>query len=81
MQRAWSKQHIYPEKTALLQLVQARRTLGVSDPRDMVFAYIGFAADGDVFVVDYSKTFAQVFTDFATHMAERHGFVTLLDLV
>jgi hypothetical protein len=53
----------------------------VSDPRDMVFAYIGFAADGDVFVVDYSKTFAQVFTDFATHMAERHGFVTLLDLV
>jgi hypothetical protein len=42
----------------------------VSDPRDLVFAHIGFAADGDVFVVDDSKTFAQVFTDFATHTAE-----------
>jgi hypothetical protein len=81
MQRAWSKQHIYPEKTALVQLVQARRAFGVSDLRDMVFAHIEFAANGDVFVVGYSKTFAQVFADFAAQMAERHGFVMLLDLV
>jgi hypothetical protein len=39
-------------ETALLQLV--------SDPRDMAFAHIEFAANGDVFVVGYSKTFAQV---------------------
>ena len=53
----------------------------MSDLRDMVFAHIEFAANGDVFVVGYSKTFAQVFADFAAQMAERHGFVMLLDLV
>jgi hypothetical protein len=54
MQQYWSKQHLYPEKTALLQLVQARRALGVSDQRDMILTHSGFAANGDVFVVDYS---------------------------
>jgi hypothetical protein len=47
----------------------------------MVFAHIEFAADRDVFVVGYSKKFAQIFADFATHTAGRHGFVMLLDLM
>jgi hypothetical protein len=47
----------------------------------MVFAHVGFAADGAGFTVDYSKSCAQVFIDFAIHTAEMNGFIALLDLV
>jgi hypothetical protein len=83
MQRAWADYHDTRKKITMLELLQARRGLGVSDPRDMVYAHVGFAADGqhEDLVVDYSKSYIQVYTDFARYIAKKHGLAALLDLV
>jgi len=47
----------------LLSLLLARRGLGVTDTRHMVFAHLGFATDGQKFVDEYAKTCAQVYED------------------
>ena len=49
----------------------------------MVFAHVGFAADGqhDDLKVDYSKTSMQVFTDCAQYLAYKHGIGTLVACV
>ncbi|KAF2812658.1 HET-domain-containing protein [Mytilinidion resinicola] len=51
----------------LIDLLLARRGLGVTDPRDMVFAHLGFATDGQLWTtgMDYSKTVSQLFLDVA----------------
>jgi hypothetical protein len=82
MQQAWKDHHITHQKTAMVQLIRARRGLSVSDPRDMVFAHVGFAVDGEDedLAVDYSKTTVEVFTDFAKYIA-KYGLAILLNFV
>lgn len=83
MHGAWQDYSIARTKTEILRLVQARRGLGVSDPRDMVFADVGFASDGDDehLTVDYLKTLLEIFSDFARYVVHKYGFSTLLELV
>ncbi|OCL14347.1 hypothetical protein AOQ84DRAFT_371366 [Glonium stellatum] len=60
-------------------LLQARRGSAASDPRDMVFAHVGFATDtkcSDI-RVDYSKITVEVFTDCARYLAKKNGFITI----
>jgi len=59
-------------------MLQARRSLGITDPRDMIYAHVGFASDGRKFVVDYSKTCAQVFEKFALYIAKNEGLYILM---
>jgi hypothetical protein len=47
----------------------------------MVLRTLNLPLMGMSLLLAISKTFAQVFADFAAQMAERHGFVMLLDLV
>jgi hypothetical protein len=69
-----------PPSNTMIELLKARRGLGVSDPRDMVFAHVGFAADGqhEDLIVDYSKTCVQVYRDFARYSAKKNGLANLL---
>jgi hypothetical protein len=65
----------------MLDLLRARRGLGVTDPRDMIYAHVGFASDSqehESMIVNYSKASAQVYEDFAQYVAEKHGIHTLL---
>lgn len=49
---------------------------------DMIFAHVGFASDGhNYFVVDYSRTLEQVYTDFALLFVRRGGWGAWLDKV
>ncbi|KAN0110739.1 HET domain containing protein [Hyaloscypha variabilis] len=68
---------------SMLELVKARRGLGVTDPRDMIFAHVGFALDSghENLKVDYSKTTQEVYVDFALFVIEKHGWGTLLENV
>ncbi|PMD30442.1 HET-domain-containing protein, partial [Hyaloscypha variabilis F] len=68
---------------SMLELVKARRGLGVTDPRDMIFAHVGFASDSEHenLKVDYSKTTQEVYVDFALFVMEKHGWGTLLENV
>ncbi|KAF7932020.1 uncharacterized protein EAE97_009041 [Botrytis byssoidea] len=59
----------------LINLLTARRGLGVSDPRDMVFAHNGIVQtssyqtflEAEEIAIDYSKSVEKVFTDLACH--------------
>ncbi|KAE8447289.1 hypothetical protein EG329_010847 [Mollisiaceae sp. DMI_Dod_QoI] len=53
----------------MMTLVSSRRGLGVTDPRDMIFAHTGFASDGDskLLQIDYTKKWEDVYTNFALH--------------
>jgi len=66
---------------SMLELLQARRSLGVTDPRDMVYAHIGLANDGRGIEVDYSKTCAEIYVDFACRIIKSEGPCTLLSHV
>jgi hypothetical protein len=59
----------------MLELLKARRGMGVSDPRDMVFAHVSFATDGqdEGLVIDYSKSYEQVYEECARWLARKHG--------
>jgi hypothetical protein len=83
MQAAWDGHHETGKKNNMMELLQARRGLGVSDPRDMVFAHVGFADDGwhEALAVDYSKTCAQVYTDFARYLDKKYGRLDLLERI
>jgi hypothetical protein len=63
------------------ELLQARRGMGVSDWRDMIFAHVGFASDVQHkdLQVDYSKDYKLVYKDFARYLAKYYGFATLLE--
>lgn len=47
----------------LLSPLLARRGLGVTDTRHMVFVHVGFATGGQKFVAKYTKTCSQVYED------------------
>jgi hypothetical protein len=61
----------------LLNMLLDRRGLGATDPRDMVFAHMGIAADrnqwGDAVQVDYRKSCAQVYEDVARYLLSTVG--------
>jgi hypothetical protein len=74
MHQAWESYQVSQKATSeqsgrqsfqisMLELVSARRGLSVTDPRDMVFAHVGFASDRgkEGVEVDYSKTCKQVY--------------------
>jgi len=71
----------YPNSMA--ELLLSRRGLGVTDPRDMIFAHVGFASDGqhEDLTVDYSKTTIQIFEGSARYIAKMYGLSALLECV
>ncbi|PMD67166.1 HET-domain-containing protein [Hyaloscypha bicolor E] len=60
------------ESLTMLELLRARRGLGVTDPKDMIFAHLGFASDGQELgpKVNYSMSCAEVFHSFARSMID-----------
>jgi hypothetical protein len=56
-----------PQDDLLLNAMIYRRGLGVSDPKDMVYAHWGLASNEtkDFIVVDYNKSCAEVYEDIA----------------
>lgn len=77
-----SAERQYPGNS-MLELVTARMSLGVSDPRGMIFAHMGFASDGQDprLEVDYPKECKQVYINFALFIKDRVGWGTLLEIV
>ncbi|KAH8822051.1 heterokaryon incompatibility protein-domain-containing protein [Xylogone sp. PMI_703] len=73
----------YARRNELLDLLEARRGTGVTDPRDMIFAHLGFASDsrqGDL-RVDYSMTDVQLYTTCARYLVKEYGIPTVLRCV
>jgi hypothetical protein len=66
---------------SLVQLLQARRGMGASDPRDIVYAHLGMASSPDgkplsesrYLAVDYKRSICQVYTDVARYILEAQG--------
>ncbi|CZR67932.1 uncharacterized protein PAC_17831 [Phialocephala subalpina] len=57
-------------RITLLDILKARRGLGVSDPRDMAYAHLGMSepsARSDI-IINYSKSKAQVYEDVARYI-------------
>ncbi|KAE9379675.1 hypothetical protein N431DRAFT_460923 [Stipitochalara longipes BDJ] len=63
----------------MLNLLRARRGLGVIDPKDMIFAHIGFASDGPDLgrLVNYSMSCAETYYFFARYMIDNGWHVQL----
>jgi hypothetical protein len=67
---------------SLLDVLEARRGLGVFDPRDMLFAHLGMVGSSvdetpdetALLEIDYGKTHVQVYEDLAKYLFERIGF-------
>ena len=68
---------------SMAELLMSRRGLGITDPRDMIFAHVGFASDGqhEDLTVDYSKTTIQTFEGSAQYIAKLYGLSALLECV
>lgn len=67
---------------SLLRILEARRGLGVSDPRDMLFAHLGTlshiegseeARNKGLICVDYGKTVAEVYQDIVRYFVQATG--------
>ncbi|KAL1650874.1 hypothetical protein SLS58_000993 [Diplodia intermedia] len=69
---------------SLWNLVRDVRACRASDPRDKIFAVLGLANDADharrPFAPDYSKTVAETYLDFATHLVSESK-ASLADVV
>jgi hypothetical protein len=63
---------------SIVELVLRFRSSEATDPRDLVYALLCLAHDGDTISVDYNKSEMQVFADFVSTRIERQG---LLDLI
>ena len=92
MQEAWNAHHDSDRKlvskkaisdNTLLELLKARRGLGASDPRDMIFAHTNIASDGghEDMTIDYTKTCAHIYTRFARYILKEYGLNDLLNCV
>ena len=57
----------------MIDLLGARRGLGVKFAKDMIFAHLGFASDGAELTerINYSMTWAQVYHAFARYMIDK----------
>jgi hypothetical protein len=73
------------EGISLLELLELRRGLAVSDARDMIYAHLGLACDPIIrrggFKVDYRKTCVQVFIDTAKYHIEQNKDYRVLSYV
>ncbi|KAK1758750.1 heterokaryon incompatibility protein-domain-containing protein [Echria macrotheca] len=62
----------HDDSRSLLQLLQARRGMGATDPRDMIFAHLGIASlppgHAPYPVVDYTKSVSEVYLDVALYL-------------
>lgn len=67
-----------PQKQTLLRLLQLRRGLGATDPRDMVFAQISIAYDKYTIRTDYTRECFEIYNDFATNQILKDGTYKLL---
>jgi hypothetical protein len=65
------------------ELVISRQGLGATDPRDFLFSHAGFASDAPnpMITVDYNKSCAQVYSDFARYEIEKSGNFNILSRV
>ena len=61
----------------LLNLLLSRRGLGATNPKDMIFAHMGIAADrqawGDLIKVDYRKSCPEVYEDAGRYLIDTVG--------
>lgn len=65
-------------KRNLLELLKARRGMGATDPRDVVYAHLGIAtnpSDGwkEFVKVDYGRTVGEVYWDVGRYVIEKHS--------
>jgi hypothetical protein len=75
------REHPGSRNSVTLLSLHSTRVLGVSDPRDMLFAHLGLAADGKNFLADYKKTCSQVYEDFAQYLMKTSSSYELLSFV
>ena len=71
------------DRPSLGQVVAARRGSGASNPRDMIYAFLGVASealDQDL-VVDYRKPCVDLYIDFARYAIEEYDNPRLLSFV
>jgi hypothetical protein len=74
---------------SLLQLLSSRRGIGVSDPRDILFAHIGVSGlaeqkdnnHQELIRVDYGQECSQVYEKIAKYFIEKHNDFRVLSHV
>ena len=73
------------EGNSLLDLLSLRRDMGVSDPRDMIYAHLGIAADCLTknlrLEVDYQKSYSDICTNIAVYFLEVYNDYRVLTYV
>lgn len=65
---------------SMFDLLKARRGCGVTDPRDMIFAHVGFASNRGV-DADYMLTAEELFEDITRRFITSEGLHEILSLV
>ncbi|OCK79122.1 HET-domain-containing protein [Lepidopterella palustris CBS 459.81] len=75
----WFDLHHFQKKRSLWYLVGNLSRLKASNPRDLVYALLGLAADAEQLqiTIDYSKTVNDVFIEVATLLLRSHGLKLL----
>lgn len=71
------------DRPGLSQVVAARQGSGASDPRDMIYAFLGFASealDQDL-AIDYGKPCVDIYIDFARYAIKEYDNPKLLSFV
>jgi len=65
---------------SIMSLLPARRGLGVTNPKDMIYAHLSFAAGDhdESLVVDYSKSCAEIYEEFAYRELEYSSGIDIL---
>jgi hypothetical protein len=65
----------------MLDLLRARRGLGATDPKDTIFAYLGFASNEEDLkrLINYSMSRAEVYPSAAHWLSDRMLFSELDD--
>ena len=57
----------------MIDILLSRKGLGVTEPSDMLYAHKGLASDAGHLEVDYSKSCAGLYADFAFHGMIKHS--------
>ncbi|KAH6667815.1 heterokaryon incompatibility protein-domain-containing protein [Halenospora varia] len=70
-------------KITILDVLQARRGLGITDPKDMIYAHLGISESQlkSHITIDYSKSKAQVYEEAARYIDSNSDFFSILTLV
>ncbi|KUJ16504.1 HET-domain-containing protein [Mollisia scopiformis] len=71
------------QPATMLDILEARRGLGVTDPRDMVYAHLGMAEPSvrSGIDVDYSKSKAKLYEEIATQVCDVSRDLSILSFV